>query len=59
MKMKLLKVALILTVLLFGMQLPSAEAATYDGETTVNLNIRTSPSLSGKVVKTLPKSTKV
>ena len=59
MKMKLLKVALILTILLFGMQLPSAEAATYDGETTVNLNIRTSPSLSGKVVKTLPKSTKV
>lgn len=59
MKMKLLKVALILTVLLFGMQLPSAEAATYDGETTVNLNIRTSPSLSGKVVKTLPKNTKV
>ena len=59
MKMKLLKVALVLTVLLFGMQLPSAEAATYDGETTVNLNIRTSPSLSGKVVKTLPKSTKV
>lgn len=59
MKMKLLKVALILTVLLLGMQLPSVEAATYDGETTVNLNIRTSPSLSGKVVKTLPKSTKV
>lgn len=59
MKMKLLKVALILTVLLFGMQLPSAEAATYDGETTVNLNIRTKPSLSGTVVKTLPRGTKV
>ena len=59
MKMKLLKVALILTVFLLGMQLPSVEAATYDGETTVNLNIRTKPSLSGKVVKTLPKSTKV
>ncbi|WP_215142322.1 N-acetylmuramoyl-L-alanine amidase [Exiguobacterium qingdaonense] len=59
MKMKLLKVALILTVLLFGMQLPSVEAATYDGETTVNLNIRTSPSLSGTVVDTLPRGTKV
>ncbi|WP_214885023.1 MULTISPECIES: N-acetylmuramoyl-L-alanine amidase [unclassified Exiguobacterium] len=59
MKMKLLKVALILTVLLFGMQLPSVEAATYDGETTVNLNIRTKPSLSGTVVKTLPRGTKV
>ena len=59
MKMKLLKVALILTVLLLGMQLPSVEAATYDGETTVNLNIRTKPSLSGTVVKTLPRGTKV
>ncbi|WP_214781607.1 N-acetylmuramoyl-L-alanine amidase [Exiguobacterium sp. S3] len=59
MKIKLLKVALILTVFLLGMQLPSVEAATYNGETTVNLNIRTSPSLSGKVVKTLPKGTKV
>jgi len=59
MKMKLLKVALILTVLLLGMQLPSVEAATYEGETTVNLNIRTKPSLSGTVVKTLPRGTKV
>ncbi|MDX5979978.1 N-acetylmuramoyl-L-alanine amidase [Exiguobacterium profundum] len=59
MKIKLLKVALILTVFLLGMQLPSVEAATYNGETTVNLNIRTSPSLSGKVVETLPKGTKV
>jgi len=59
MKMKLLKVALILTVLLLGMQLPSVEAATYDGETTVNLNIRTKPSLSGTVVKTLPRGTNV
>lgn len=59
MKMKLVKIALILTVLLFGMQLPSVEAATYDGETTVNLNIRSTPSLSGTVVKTLPKGTKV
>ena len=59
MKMKLLKVALILSVLLFGMQLPQVEAATYDGETTVNLNIRSLPSTKGTVITTLPRGTKV
>ncbi|TCI48877.1 cell wall hydrolase [Exiguobacterium sp. SH3S2] len=59
MKMKLLKVALILSLLLFGAQIPAVEASTLDGETTVNLNVRSKPSTTGAVITTLPKGTKV
>ena len=59
MKMKLVKVALILSLLLFGAQLPMAEASTLDGETTANLNVRSTPSTSGKSITTLAKGTKV
>lgn len=59
MKMKLVKVALILSLLLFGAQIPLVEASTLDGETTANLNVRSTPSTSGTVYKTLPKGTKV
>ncbi|TCI52268.1 cell wall hydrolase [Exiguobacterium sp. SH1S21] len=59
MKMKLLKVALILSLLLFGAQIPAVEASTLDGETTVNLNVRSTPSTAGAVITTLPKGTKV
>lgn len=59
MKMKLLQVALILSLLLFGAQIPVVEASTLDGETTVNLNVRSTPSTSGAVITTLPKGTKV
>ncbi len=59
MKMKLLKVALILSLLLFGAQLPTVEASTLDGETTVNLNVRSTASTTGTLITTLPKGTKV
>lgn len=59
MKMKLLKVALILSLLLFGAQIPAVEASTLDGETTVNLNVRSTASTTGTLITTLPKGTKV
>lgn len=59
MKMKLVKVALILSLLIFGAQIPEVEASTRDGETTANLNVRSTPSTSGQVITTLPKGTKV
>lgn len=59
MKMKFLKIALILSVVLCWIQLPKVEAATYNGETTVNLNIRSLPSTKGRVITTLPRGTKV
>ncbi len=59
MKMKLLKVALILSLLMFGAQIPSIEASTLDGETTINLNVRSTPNVYGKLITTLPKGTKV
>ncbi|UTT44451.1 N-acetylmuramoyl-L-alanine amidase [Exiguobacterium aurantiacum] len=46
-------------VLLFSIQIPSAEAATLEGETTVNLNVRATPSTNGKLIQTLKKGTKV
>ncbi len=59
MNMKLFKLALIMIVLLFSIQIPSAKAATLEGETTVNLNVRATPSTSGKLIQTLKKGTKV
>ena len=59
MNMKLFKLALIMTIVLFSIQIPAVEAATLDGETTVNLNVRSAPSTSGKLIQTLKKGTKV
>jgi|GEM_PF-1263242 len=59
MNMKLFKLALIMIVMLFSIQIPSAEAATLEGETTVNLNVRATPSTNGKLIQTLKKGTKV
>lgn len=59
MNMKLFKLVLIMIVLLFSIQIPSAEAATLEGETTVNLNVRATPSTNGKLIQTLKKGTKV
>lgn len=46
-------------VLLFSIHIPAAEAATLEGETTANLNVRATPSTNGKLIQTLKKGTKV
>ncbi len=53
------KTVIILIVMLFSIQIPIAEAAPLEGKTTVNLNLRASPSTGGKLIQTLKKGTTV
>lgn len=57
--MKIIKFILAVSILLFGFQYPIVNAASLNGETTVNLNVRTTPSATGAVYKTLPAGTKI
>ncbi|WP_233546653.1 SH3 domain-containing protein [Exiguobacterium sp. AM39-5BH] len=59
MNIKLFKLGLIIIVLLFSIHIPAAEAATLEGETTANLNVRAIPSTNGKLIQTVKKGTKV
>lgn len=49
----------LIVLMLMGVDVQKAEASEIEGETTVNLNVRSSPSTTGVRVTTLPKGTRV
>ncbi|MCT4785844.1 N-acetylmuramoyl-L-alanine amidase [Exiguobacterium aestuarii] len=59
MKKKIFTFVLSIFIVFASLGMNQVEAATYNGKTSVNLNVRTKPALSGKVYTTLKKNSTV